>query len=285
MLKAAESPDLPVLTVLVGPETPVALALNDFVRRMRGLMALHGLAAVPNRRAGPVLRQAANSRVAAAARLTALHDVTGAGPAFLSAVKFLGLPRRGFRGRSILPGVAVRLAGLGELGLGAGLRLVIAPAALPAFFLATGSEATAARVSATPWETLYELSWAALADEIAEALPGAEISVLAPRRAATRSPEVLAALFGPAAAASEEPWALLASALDETGRAVLAEQFGGAPPSPAVAEELLDSFPAGPGRAELRAQLGIDDLTATLLEQRLYEDLRDIRASGRVRLV
>ena len=263
---------LPPVTCFLGPQTQLSLALNNIIRQHRAAFAKAGLSVVPSRIATPLLRKALDDRDRSE-RVAEFQEATQARPVFLSAVNFFGPPQAGLHQREMFPGVEAIVANLGDLGDAP--RIVMAADRLPAFFLASGSEPLERKVTATAWETLYELSWADLAQEIRVALPKAELLVLAPDTAA-RSGAVLDRLFGPAAHILPSPEALLEAVISATGRAVLKQQKE--TPEAGVLEELYASFATTPTLGEVTDRLGLDKVTQDLLDQRFNEDLAAITA-------
>lgn len=263
---------LPPVTCLLGPQTQLSLALNTLIRQHRAGFAKAGLSVVPSRIATPLLRKALDDRDRSE-RVAEFEQATRTRPVFLSAVNFFGPPQAGLHQREMFPGVEAIVANLSDLGDAP--RIVMAADRLPAFFLASGSEPLERKVTATAWETLYELSWADLAQEIRVALPNSELLVMAPDTAA-RSGVVLDRLFGATARVLPSPLALLEAVISDTGRAVLEQQK--APPQAGVLEELFASFTTTPTMTEVKDRLGLDKVTQDLLDQRFNEDLAAIAA-------
>lgn len=266
---------LPKLTLLLGPQTRTALALNTTARLHRLELGKSGFRALPSRTATPALRKNLDPAKPAADRTRDFDAQAGAGPTFFSAVNFFGPPANCFGEGRLFPEAAPFLAGLGDLAAAA--RLVVAPDTLPALFLAAGSAPLSARVRETPWEELYELSWADLFQAVRAAMPRSEILVLTPNGAAVRSAEVLGLLFGPAGSVMN-PYALLDEAINVTGKAVLARMTAIGTPELSTLDELYDAFAVRPEPAELQAELGVEKITGALLDQRFDEDLDRIRA-------
>lgn len=275
------------LTLFIGPQTRLSLAINAIVRGHRGAFARAGLNVRPGRLATPDLRKNLDRDVPLSLRRAEFAVAVGSGPAFLSAINFLGPPVAAFHQREVFPESEGLLAELPTLAEAA--RIVLSLDVLSAFFLAARSEPLEARVRSAGWETLYDLSWADLIEEVAFAMPGSEVLVLTPKGAALRSPEVLERLFGPAASVVPSRWHLMQAALNETGQAVLAKMIAEAgednAPSAETLGELYDSFAERADPAMLGERLGVDKVTAVLLEQRFREDLDRIAAMPRVEVI
>lgn len=261
------------LTLLLGPQTRLALAINAIVRQHRMILKQGGLLALPARLAQPLMRRNLDVNEPLDARRAAFSKDTE-GPTFLSAVSFLGAPPAGLGERELLPEAERWLAALGELSPRS--HIVLAIDRLPAFFMAPGSAPLERRVRATPWEVLYELNWSDLIDEILVTLPDCKLSVLTPDLAAVRSPETLKLLFGDAAAGLPDPYYLLRAMISETGHAVLDRILSEGVPKIATLEELRASFGLDKNSSTIQERLGIDTLTQTLLNQRFDEDLEAI---------
>ncbi|MEO9827574.1 MAG: hypothetical protein ABJF50_24490 [Paracoccaceae bacterium] len=261
------------LTLLLGPQTRLALAINSIVRQQHAVLSQGGLRALPARLAQPLVRRNMDPSEPLDARREAFSEDTE-GLTFLSAVSFLGPPPVSLGQRELLPEAERWLASLGELSPRSHLVLTIDR--LPDFFIAAGSAPLERRVRATPWEVLYELSWSDLIDEILVALPDCKLSVLTPDLAAVRSPETLKLLFGDAAEGLPDPYFLLRSMISQTGRMVLDRVLAEGKPKLATLEELRASFGPAATPEEIHERLGIDKLTQTLLNQRFDEDLEAI---------
>lgn len=267
--------EVPELTILLGPVTGVSTSLNWLVRKYSGALEDAGLVAYASRFASPMLRRHLNEKPAEA-RALAFHEETAKRPAFLAALNFLGSPHTGLKAGEIFPNAEVSIAGL--TAIAANARLVMTIDTLPAFFLAAGSDALETRVRRTRWEVLYELSWADLAREVKEAVPDCDLVVLTPDGAAVGGPHVLRQLFGNAADVFPDGYALLRAQLAETGQAVLDRLIKGGEPSTEMLDDLLRSFAIRPTKDDLNNRLGLDKVTATLLDQRFAEDVEAICA-------
>lgn len=261
------------LTLLIGPQCRLALAINAIVRQQRAALLNAGTRAMPARLAQPLIRRNLDQGEPLDARREAFSEDTE-GPTFLSAVSFLGGPSSCLGERELLPEAEHWLAALGELSPSSHIVLTIDR--LPAFFMASGVAKLERRVRAAPWELLYELSWADLVDEILVALPDCRLSILTPELAAVRSPETLKLLFGDAAEALPDPYVLMRSMISETGQVVLDRVLAEGKPKIATLEELRTSFGLEPQIEEIHERLGIDKLTQVLLDQRFQEDLEAI---------
>ena len=71
--------------------------------------------------------------------------------------------------------------------------------------------------------------------------------------------------------------------MTETGRAVLDRMTDA--PGQSLFEELYDSFADRPSLADMFARLGIEKITAALLDQRYTEDLDAIAALPRAEVI
>jgi hypothetical protein len=270
------------LTLLLGPQSRLALAINSVVRQHRGLLAQGGLRALPARLSQPLMRRNLDPEVPLDTRREAFSEDTE-GPTFLSAVSFLGPPHTSLGERELLPEAERWLAALGDLSPRSHVILTIDR--LHAFFLASGTEALERRVRATPWETLYEIKWSDLVDEILVALPDCKLTVLTPDTAAVRSPETLKLLFGDAADLLPDPYVLLRSVISETGHVVLDRVLAEGKPKRETLEELRASFDPTPDVHEVKTRIGTDKLTQTLLSQRFDEDLALIQSMSGIEVL
>lgn len=273
---------VPDLTLFLGPQTQHGLAINSVVREYRAAMIGAGLAAHPTRIASPALRRVADPTDAPEARREAFRTLKGENAAFYSALNFLGDLPKSFRGPAIFPDAAI--ATLGEAAAGADLRIVLTPDALPDVFVSAGSDALDSQVRATPWEVLFELSWAELAAGLRQAVPQAEMLVLTHGGVALGGADLQARLFG-AAAKSLPPYSFLRSTLNTTGQAVLGRIDAEKGPEPRMAAELYGSFADRAGPQVCRERLGLDRLTVKLLKQRYDEDIAAIASMDRVEVI
>lgn len=261
----------PDLTILIGPYTRLALAVNASVRRDAGALAERGVTALPTRVASPAVRDLAIGEGAPDDRRSAFQNVLkGRSSAVFSALNFLGAPRAAIAKRELFPDMAAMCLGLAET-LQSPPRLVLAVEPLDQFFASVGSEALARRVSATPWEVLYEIAWAELAGDIIASLPGVELCVMTPETALCRPHQLATVLFGDAADATDpETWRV--AHLSPEGEAALA-QLEPEQASESILIELGQKLGNGPDDARMTSDFGIDRLTRTLLAQRFEEDL------------
>ncbi|MXQ09150.1 hypothetical protein GQ651_14985 [Alphaproteobacteria bacterium GH1-50] len=278
---------LPPVTFLVGPYTRATLALNAAVRDRRAHMAEAGLTAFPSRTASPVARALALGEGSLAEREAAFDaavglDADGGGPVLLSSLNALGAPVQAISGRDLFPEMGAFFAGLARTRY-AGARIVVGVEPLTLFFASAGTEALAKRVSNTPWEVLYELSWAELLRDIRALCPEAELLVVTPEASVARAGEVLDTIFGPAAAATHAR-GLQNAHLSVEGQAVL-QTFDAAGAGENVLTDILSRLGSGPSDDELEARFGIDRLTATLLDQRFAEDVAALSRMDGVHLL
>lgn len=268
---------LPSLTVLLGPQTSLSLALNAIARDYRHVLEKVGITTLPSRFASPILRHAIDDRRFDERRLEFLNSLPKL-PAFLSAVNFFGPPHEGLAKREMFPRAEQSLARLAEVA--PDMRICLCVDTLPAFFLASSSEVLETRVQSTPWESLFDLSWADLALEVKDAMSGSEVVVLNPKSAL--KPETLQILFGENALATH---LLLKSQVNETGRAVLDRMAPEQASDSKVIAELYGSFAARPTQREIEKRLGLDRVTQLLLEQRFDEDVAVMQSMPGIRVL
>ncbi|MEM9426512.1 MAG: hypothetical protein AAGA06_07400 [Pseudomonadota bacterium] len=270
---------LPELTVLLGPQTQLALAMNAHLRENRLYLAKHGITALPSRLASPILRASVDERPEDE-RLAQFAEKTAPRPAILSAINMFGPPEAGLLKGELFPDAELKFAGLAPVVGSA--RVVIFIDALPSFFIAAKSETLEDRVRRTSWEVLYELGWFELLSELVEFLPDAQFTVVSgkvPGDELARLPE---ALIGPQSDSLPSPFAFLQNLITETGRAVLARILERGAPDAATIADLYTSFARRPTPDDLRDRLGIDKLTGILLDQRFEEDIEKLSTFPRV---
>ena len=275
---------LPDLTLLTGPHTRLALAVNATVRRQRGALAAAGITALPNRSASPAARALALADALPEERwATFLNQIGGDRPKILSAINFFGAPPHSFMDGQLLPSTDTLCKGLAASTPEAP-RLVLSVEPLDQFFATGGSVPLARRVRATAWDMLYEVSWADVAGKIAAALPDAELCVMTPETALCRSGSLAQFLFGTEGAAEIAHEAWQAAHLSPEGQAALAQM-----PEQGVSETALIELGERLGNdaavADLTEHFGIDGLTRTLLRQRYEEDLARIADLPGVRML
>ncbi len=276
-------PDLPNLTLIIGPQTGLALSLNALIRTLRAPLKRAGLTALPSRVASPLLRRCLDIHRPQGEREAEFTREVRPGPTLLSAVNFLGAPQSGLHKGEMFPGAEVALSGLGQLVGPA--RIVFCPDNLHNFFLATNSDVLEERVRRHDWATLYELSWADLAKEIIAAVPGCELLVLTPSGAAINSPQVLSRLLGPGARVVPDMFTLMKGAVSQTGVAVLDRMLEEREPDETMLADLYQSFAETRSVSEVEEKLGIDRLTMTLMQQRFDEDLAVIASLPSVEII
>ncbi len=277
----------PHVTLLVGPQTRLARALNDIVRTRRRAIEKAGVLAVPNRVASRALRAASAESQDDNAWLAALEaalQLDDGRPVFLSAINFLGPPTAVYRGQELFPKAERIIAGHGSPLADVVSRIVLTVEPLHHFLLALKSPTLHHRVSVAPWETLYELSWSDLVSELSAAFPSSRVWVVTPDAAFVGADMMISEMFG-AAATAIDPKILQRSQLTPEGQAALAKAGAKARPSAETLESLIAAHRDAPDRAELKKRIGIDKLTATLLDQRFQEDLHNIEKLPRVRLL
>ena len=278
---------LPPVTFLVGPYTRAMLALNGAIRAGRAPLAAAGLGALPSRAASPIARALAMGEGPVTAREDAfaasMEQVgEGARPVLLSALNALGAPVQALSGRELFPEAGAFFAGLAAT-IHRSARIVVGIEPLPQFFATAGTGALAKRVSKTPWEVFYELSWAELLRDIAALCPETELLVVTPEACVCRPASVTATLFGEASG-PVDPRGLRAAHLTPEGQAA-AERFDEAGAEEGVLADILSRLGNGPAPDVLKARFGIDPLTATLLDQRFAEDVTEIAGIDGVRLL
>ena len=138
---------------------------------------------------------------------------------------------------------------------------------------------------ATGWEVLYELSWAPLARSIVEKMKAAHLLVLTPEGMALRSPEVMDKLFGSEVMEPDHRNWLFRQSINETGLAVLDRLLETSDPDAETLRELYASFAILPNTQDVESRLGIEKITASLLDQRFREDLDAIAGLPRTEVI
>ena len=260
------------VTLLVGPQTRLACALNDVVRTSGADIAAAGVTALPNRIAAPAIRAATAADFSDDERHGSLASALCLGdghPVFLSAISLLGAPAAAYRGQELFPDAA---------------RLVVTIEPLHHFLFSLASPTLHQRVADSPWEALFEISWSDLIAELSEAFPSRQVLVLTPDAAFAGARTLLSEFFG-AAGTTIDPAILQKQHLTPDGQAALTMIRAAGEPEPDILEELLAAYRATPDPGHLEARTGIDKLTSTLLDQRFLEDLSDLDALPNVRLL
>ncbi|MEM6387455.1 MAG: hypothetical protein AAF718_14590 [Pseudomonadota bacterium] len=270
------------LTLLLGPQTPLALAINAHLRENREFLRAQCTAAMPSRLASPLVRRALDHRPLDE-RMKEFHAAVGNGPAFLSAINMFGSPQEGLALGELFPDAEVTLAGLDPI-IGEA-RIVLSIDVLPALFLAMESPMLEARVRRTSWEVLFELSWFDLVSELVALLPSASFLVLSGPKATTDIFQLEKRLFGSQADLFPRRFTLLRHLISETGGAVLDRIVAHGKLDGPVVTELLASFALKPSQETIRDKLGIDRLTGILLQQRFEEDVAQIATLDRVEVL
>ncbi|MEO0915440.1 MAG: hypothetical protein AAFY31_00395 [Pseudomonadota bacterium] len=271
--------DLPELTILLGPQTRVAYAVNAFLRENRSYLGNRGIKALPSRLASPIVRRAVDERPVEMRRAEFAEAVAD-GPTVLAAIHTFGPPQTGLVRGELFPDAEHSIAGLGPVAGQARYILAIDP--LPEFFIAAASEPLEEKARRTPWEMLYELSWFELISGLVELLPEASFLVLSGRRVGARPQALETSLVGVMDEPLPSPYALLRHMISETGIAVLDRMLANGEPDAAMLADLYASFALTSSMQERRERLGIDKVTGILLEQRFEEDLLAIEALPRV---
>ena len=274
---------LPDVTILIGPYTRLSLAVNATVRQGRSALNSAGVTVAPTRLASPAARALALGDAPPEQRLSTFRSSFGTDqPVFLAALNFLGAPTQSIARRELFSDMAALCLGL-SAACEVTPRLVLAVESLDQFFVSAGSDAVAGRVKTTPWEALYELSWADLASDILAAMPSVELCVIAPETAICRHDQLAGSLFGPGADAIDSgSWQ--SAHLSPEGQAAIV-QLADTNPSEQVLLELADKLGNGPSTEVLADKYGIDGLTQTLLRQRFEEDLARISDLPGVRML
>lgn len=274
--------DLPDLTILLGPQTDLSRALNALIRENRQFLHGRGMSAHPSRTASPMLRKAVSDRPEAE-RLAEFEANTKPRPALLSAINFFGPPQAGLMKGELFPEAELKLAELSAVASKA--RIVVAIDPLPRFFLASVSDVLEERVRKTPWEVLYELSWFELLREVVESLPEADVLVLRSDGMGENLMKLNQRLFGGFVEGLPKPYVLLHQLLTETGHAVMERMLKRGPLDAATVAELYESFSKQRSLDEYSERMGIDKVTAALLDQRFQEDLDLIATLDRVEVI
>ncbi len=257
-------------TLIVGPQTKGAFALNAYARLHGSALLKQGVKALPLRAASPVLWRIANPDRTLDDRQTVFDAEIAAQPTVLCGLNFFGAPEAALKKGALFPDPAASLAPLGKLA--GACQVVLLVDSLPRLFLAPNAARLEAKVKATGWERLFELSWVDLARTITQELPQARLLVLTPGGMALHSESLLRRLFG-AKDLPGDPFWLLRQAMSETGQAVLDRMRAQGHPDAKTEADLYTSFGEHPSLEDIEARLGIEKITATLLEQRLAEDL------------
>ncbi len=275
-------PDLPEVTLILGPQTGVSLALNVHLRENRNGLRSHGITVMPSRFASPLMRRVVDQRPEAE-RLAEFKAKAMPRPVILSAVELLGRPQAGLAKGELFPDAELALAGMATIIRDA--RVVFAIDPLPSFFLAAGSDLLEERVRTTPWEVLYELNWYEMLTELVDLLPDATFLVLTGRGVAKEPQQTLARLLGDDLTDLPAPYSMLRQLISETGHAVLDRMLERGPPDAEMLADLCKSFSLTPAKEDIRDRLGLDKVTNILLEQRFEEDLEQIATLPRVELI
>lgn len=273
---------LPQLTIILGPQTRVAFALNALVRENRPFLASKNINALPSRLASPMLRRAIDERPEDE-RLAELDESTRPRPAVLSAINMFGPPQAGIAQNELFPDAEVKFSGLAKAAKGALIVLCIDP--LPSFFLANENALLEERVRQTSWEVLFELSWFDLVREIVEVLPDADFLVVTGRGVGNNPSALIERILGGTSQDIPNPHALFRNLINETGHAVLDRMLEKATPEASTWADLYQSFALRPSKGETIERLGIDRLTGILLGQRFEEDLEQMKSLPRVEVL
>ncbi len=263
----------PALTLLLGPRTRLGLALNTLVREHRDALETLGLLAYPSRVGDKLLRDLGEGLEPSEARETL--GIGGEHPVILTATKGLAAPAGLIRSRELLPDAEVYLRDWARLAEGIETRIVMTIDPLPDVLLAADHAAANAAARATPWDALYEMSWADLMAEVREALPKSAVLALTTRGAFLSAETVAPLIFGAGAEV----------VLPETLRASLVPSDTPLPKSTAHLSGYFDTYRPCPDPRWLREVLGMDGVTADLLQSRFHEDVEAIRAMPDVQVI
>ena len=261
-------------TLIVGPQTRGAIALNAYARLHGAALAKQGVKALPLRAASPVLWRVTNPARPLDDRKADFEAEIARETTTLCGLNFFGAPEAALKNGTLFPDHEVALSPLGQVAGEA--QVVLLVDALPRFFLAPNAQRLETRVKGTGWETLYDLGWVDLARAITDALPRADLLVLTPEGMALHSEDLLQRFFGGTGDLPGDRFWLLRQAMTETGQAVLDRMRKDGAPDDTTRAELYASFAAHPTLDEINERLGIEKITVTLLEQRLEEDLKAI---------
>lgn len=271
------------LTLLLGPQSSGGLALNQLIREKRWPLTREGAHVLPTRFASPLIRRVSDPERPFRERKAEFNKETEPRPAVLSLLNSFGPPQAASANGQFFPESEALLRSVGKI---AGLcNGVIAIEPLTHLFLASGSAKLEAQVRATAWEDLYEMSWLDLVERLLHTMKAARLLVLTPKGMATRSPEVLARVFGAKPAEVLDPYWLTQRALDEPGQAALQGVLADGTPSLEMLEDLYADHAIRPDCQEIEDKLGIEKITQTLLEQRFEEDLAAITMTPRVLVI
>ena len=275
------------VTLLLGPQTRLANGLNDAIRNFWDFIAAAGVTAIPNRFAMSTIRAAAAENLSDRERRAILESglsLNDGNPVFLSAIKLLGEPANAYRGRELFADAERRINAAGSGLSGMVSRVVVTIEPLHHFLFSIDSPALHQRLADTRWETLYELSWSDLVSEVCEAFPSSRVCVVTPDAVFGSARTVLSELFGPAGC-EIDPAQLQRPHLTLDGQAALARINATHDPAPDILEQIFAKHRDTPDPVELEARTGIDKLTSVLLDQRFLEDLRELEALPKVRLL
>lgn len=258
-------------TLIVGPQTRGAFALNAYTRLHGSELAKQGVKALPLRAASPVLWRIADPDKPLDDRKAVFDEEIAPQKTVLCGLNYFGPPEAALKNGALFPDPAAALAPLAQVA--AACRVVLLVDSLPRLFLAPNAARLETRAKATPWETLFELTWVDLARAITEALPQADLLVLTPGGMALNSESLLRRFFGADGDLPGDRFWFLRQAMTETGQAVLDRLRKEGGPDARTEAELYASFADYPTLQDIETRLGIEKITVTLLEQRLAEDL------------
>ena len=275
---------LPALTLALGPQTRLGLALNDIVRARGRAFEKAGLRSLPSRLATRLLRAAIRGAEPDAVLNDLLGGPTPGQPTFLSAVHLLGRPESAILNDELYPETERRLSGASALLSGFRPHIVIAVEPLTDLILHSGADRLQARVRTMRWERLYELSWADLLHSVAEMFPTSKITVVTPGAPVACPDKVLAAAFGDFAGLAD-PGAIQRPFLSPAGVAALDALNRYGSPDEDTLRALLAAHGTRPGDREVVAATGIDRVTADLLDQRFLEDIDRLASMPRVEVL
>ncbi len=270
------------VTLLLGPQTRLGTALNDAMRAGRRSFANANVHSVLGRITSKIIRGHEGGNDMRSVRRD--FGLTTDGDVIISAISLLGSPAAAFHRNEMFPDAELRLNTARSIFKPFAPKIVLTLEPIHHFFFSTNSQAVFDRITATPWEQLYELSWADLVDEVSATFPASDIVVVAPKSLKRGTAKVVKEVFGPVAAEVDQN-EVLKRHLTLAGSMALDRLVEAKQNKPAHVAELMASFPDLPNANVLRARTGIDPLTSDLLTQRFEEDLKSIKSMPSVRVI
>lgn len=273
----------PGVTLILGPQSRVGMAVNDIARGHRQSFDGKGVRVLPSRIATRQLRGAMRGIPGNDVLRTLFGGPEPNVPTVLSAANILGGPSSAIMSNELFPEAERRLNGAAGILGQFRPRLVLALDPLVDLILRIGSPLLENRVRGMRWDALYELGWPDLVQEVLDAFPASEVFVIAPEAALLRPSDVMDAAFG---LRSDVPLGSLRNALlSPIGIAALERLVEAGTDTNQTLMELAVAHGSRPGPAEIEALLGLDPVTQDLLDQRFEEDISSLRSLPRVTLV